>query len=80
MNERIREIAEKAGVKYFGDKAVIADKGISGLATEFIPTFSELLIVECIKASIEAIKNNNIGDREDCIIVGNSIADYFGMK
>jgi hypothetical protein len=47
MNERLKELTEQAGAKYFGGKAVVADKGISGLATEFIHSFSELIIQEC---------------------------------
>ena len=48
MNERIRALAEAAGAKYFKDVAVVADRGASGNATDFIPKFAELIVRECM--------------------------------
>ena len=48
MNQRIKELAEQAGAKFLKNVAVVADNGSSGLATDFIPAFAELIVKDCI--------------------------------
>lgn len=71
MNERIEEFREQS-IKW----AYENQQSMNGAFDKF----AELLIKECIKASMVSILDNNIGDREDCLIVGSDIADHFGME
>jgi hypothetical protein len=75
MNERIRELYKQAGMEFHGSS------GSSFDIRKYDPEkFAELLIKECIKATMQSILDNNIGDREDCIIVGSDVEDHFGME
>lgn len=49
MNRITKELATKAGFKIFGDKIVAADNGSSGLATQCLDKFTDLIIAECVR-------------------------------
>jgi len=71
MNERIKELMIESGST--GTYQV-------WFTRNEVHKLAELLIKECIKASMVSILDNNIGDREDCVIVGSDISDHFGME
>ena len=74
MNERIRALAEAAGAKYFKDVAVVADRGASGNATDFIPKFAELIVRECMQL------NRDILCEDDPNYLDQIYREHFGVK
>jgi hypothetical protein len=46
MNERIRELAEQAGIGFWGNRIIIFD--FSADSEEVIQKFAELIVRECI--------------------------------
>jgi hypothetical protein len=70
MNERIRELAEQT--KVFMDGSDDLDI--------FIEKFAELIVKECVQVALETIYNRGIGDGQDCAIVGNAVAEHFGVE
>jgi hypothetical protein len=68
MNERIKELLLKAG----WDRYEALD--------ERNQKFAELIVKECVQVALETIYNRGIGDGQDCAIVGNAVADHFGVE
>ena len=75
MNERIRQLAEQAGM-------IVGDAGEFDMA-KFMPKevkFAELIVAECIdQASIGNGHGNNQWDRA-LTFAANSIKDHFGVE
>ena len=70
MNERILELAREAGLLVHNP---------TGVPTK-LEKFAQLIVRECVKVTLESIYHNGIGDVNDCIIVGNDVAEHFGVK
>jgi hypothetical protein len=73
MNERIQELSircslETGSYEYGSRKEFNYEK------------FAELIVRECVKVTLESIYHNGIGDVNDCIIVGNDVAEHFGVE
>ena len=69
MNERIKQLAEKAGAVYSNDHAV-------SLLDDEIEKFAELIVRECARINF----SNIVGiDPEDDAAVGRAIKKHFGV-
>jgi RNA binding exosome subunit len=73
MNERIRELAEQAGIGFWGNRIIIFD--FSADSEEVIQKFAELVVNEC--AQFVEDKFDFIGDE---IIVKERMLEHFGVK
>jgi hypothetical protein len=73
MNERIRELAEQAGIGFWGNRIIIFD--FSADCEEVIQKFAELVVNEC--AQFVEDKFDFIGDE---IIVKERMLEHFGVK
>jgi hypothetical protein len=74
MNERIKKLIEQATSIEYG-----ADNGFDRVTFDK-EKFAELIVKECVKVTLESIYHNGIGDVNDCIIVGNDVAEHFGVE
>jgi len=76
MNERIKELIRQA--------ESTANEGIGFDGQEYtdilMEKFAELIVKECVQVTLETIYNNGIGNSEDCLIVGNTVAEHFGVE
>jgi hypothetical protein len=72
MNERIKELALLSGFDI--------DTNVSFAEKTRLNCFAELIVKECVKVTLESIYHNGIGDVNDCIIVGNDVAEHFGVE
>jgi hypothetical protein len=83
-SERIQELAEAAGAKYFKDVIVVADHNSSGNATNFVPKFAELVAQECAKvcddvgvALFAEPHQSNLTTAQTCAL---AIKKHFGVE
>ena len=73
MNERILQLAKQAGL----DDDMFP---LEEWDNPELEKFAELIVKECVQVALETIYNRGIGDVQDCTIVGNAVADHFGVK
>ena len=66
MNERIKELAEKATKKMTGDNNTLYD-------VLYAEKFAELIIRKCAKIA-------DLADENKCESIGGNILTYFGVK
>ena len=82
MNERIRELAEQAGIGLWGNRIIIFD--FSADSEQVIQKFAELIVRECVDI-VSKVPNgyrdyrNQIEDamRGDCL---QAIQEHFGVE
>ena len=55
MNERIRQLAEEAGIGFWGDSIIVMNPDTWG--EEAVNKFAELIVRECIKINKEQLKS-----------------------
>jgi aspartate 1-decarboxylase len=74
MNERIRELAEQAGIAVWGD-AVYMYHPSETLDSTVMTKFAELIVRECVD-----IVDNAVTHREPASTYVNKIKEHFGVE
>lgn len=77
MNPVIQKLAEQAGAKFIKNVIVVADQGVSGNASDFIPKFAELIVAECIREI--GAKSLELLDTEFCQHYQARLSKRFGV-
>jgi len=68
MNERIRELAEQAGIAVWGDAVYMYHPG-NTLDSTVMTKFAELIVKECLKESMdEIVADEEIAQEKDPLI------------
>ena len=74
MNERIRELAEQAGITMFGDAVYMSNRNDT-LDVNVMEKFGELIVQECIEWCDAHATINGTAQQ-----VAESIKNYFGVE
>jgi hypothetical protein len=72
MNERIRQLAEQAGLE-FDDDLVLEPEPIYYTTQEDLEKFAQLIVRECAKVADRA-------DENKCEWIGGNILTHFGVE
>jgi hypothetical protein len=76
MNERIKELAEQAGLE-FDDDLALEPEPIYYITQKELEKFAELLIRKCAQICFSESKGHNMAFGEHCGIV---IKEHFGVE
>ena len=78
MNERIRELAEQAGLE-FDDDLVLEPEAIYYTTQKDLEKFAELIIEECVEIClVHRVRNNDYNEgRTQC---ASDIKEHFGVE
>ena len=84
MNERIKELAEQAGVLTdFGEDIKVGRWGIGGNYKQ-MQTFAELIIRECMRmcdvAAVGYEEHGDIKEANGCVLASKYIAEHFEVE
>ena len=74
MNERIRQLAEEAGIGFWGDSIIVMNPDTWG--EEAVNKFAELIVLECEKVSLKSsLRDDDMG-----AIIARQIKRHFGVE
>jgi hypothetical protein len=83
MNERIKELAEQSGLKYYNwitNESNINDGTFKYPRLEDYERFAELIVRECISISTNVGKNPYIPDGDQAKKIIRELKQHFGIK
>ena len=75
MNERIRVLAEQAGIAVWGDAVYMYDPK-NTLDSTVMEKFAELIVRECAKIADDGFASSNFGNG----ITGHQLLKHFGVE